>query len=171
MKARRRLVLAMLPLAAACVPSYRGAPATPPRSITDVQSSFGRAWDATIDVFGERNIPIKQLERASGFISTDPIALTREDQRAARGWASCSHGVAPDEAVYNVIVRGDSTQSTVKVTVKWQRSRSRQLSEPCTSNRTWELCAEDDIKARAERQPPMSCQAAGRRRGMGVVKD
>lgn len=169
MKLSKLLLLAASTLAAACVP--RPQPVAPPRSITDVQASFGRAWDATIDVFGERNIPIKQLERASGFVSTDPIALTREDQRAARGWATCRARVPPDEAVYNVIVRGDSTQSTVKVTVKWQRSRSRQLSEPCTSNRGWELCAEDDIKARAERQPPVSCQAGpARRKGMGRVK-
>ncbi len=168
MKPAKYLSLGILALTVACAVSQRGQPVAPPRSITDVQASFGRTWDATIDIFGERNIAIKQLERASGFVSTDPIALTREDQRAARGWASCRGNLAPDEAVYNVIVRGDSSQSTVKVTVKWQRSRSRQLSEPCTSNRAWELCAEDDIKARAERQPPTACQAGPvRRKGMG----
>ncbi len=136
------------------------------RGITNVQGSFGRTWDAVIDVFGERNIPIKQMERASGFIATDNLALGREDQRSAKFWATCERRLPPTHAVYNVIVRGDSTNTTVKVNVKWERTVGRQIQgTSCESTRAWEICAEDDIKARAERQPAPMCAAPATRRG------
>jgi len=37
----------------------------------EVTSSFGRAWDAVIDVFAEANTPIRTMERASGFIAAE----------------------------------------------------------------------------------------------------
>jgi hypothetical protein len=80
-------------------------------------------------------------------------------KRGEPEWAVCSgmFGVAlgPDRAVYNVLVRGDSARSTVKVTAQWTR-RSADTpggAEVCATTYRWESAFEADVKARAERVP------------------
>lgn len=162
----KRIAIGVVLGVVGCGSTVGPAAAPAPRAITPVSSSFGRTWDAVIDVFGERNIPIKQMERVSGFIATDNIALSLEDQRMARAWAQCARGQPPTHAVYNVIVRGDSASSTVKVSVKWEWALGRQMQfTSCSTTRIWEVCAEDDIKARAERLPSQTCATTAQRRG------
>lgn len=43
-----------------------------PRSAMPVSASFGKTWDAVIDVFAVKNIPIRTLERVSGLIAAEP---------------------------------------------------------------------------------------------------
>ena len=155
-------VVAALVLSGSCVAT--APPPAPVRSITPVSAPFNRTWESVIDVFGERNIPIKQIERASGFVATDGLSLSREDQRVAPAWAKCERGGVPDRAVYNVIVRGDESQSTVRVTVKWEQVRGRTMQAfGCESTRRWEMCAEDEIRARAELAPPPTCRQTAMR--------
>ncbi|MGH9897071.1 MAG: hypothetical protein ACREA0_34765, partial [bacterium] len=52
-------------------------PAPPmPRDATEVTASFGRTWDAVIDEFADRNIPIRTIERASGLIATELLSIS-----------------------------------------------------------------------------------------------
>lgn len=121
-------------------------PVPAPAPLT-VSASFGRTWDAVIDVFAERNIPVKTIERMSGFIATD--ALPVSDRRQASRWASCG-SASPESVVYNVVVRGDSARATVNVTALWTRSAGR---VQCSSQQVWETAVEGDVKRRAERAP------------------
>lgn len=51
-------------------------------------SSRGRTWDAVIDQFAARNIPIRTIERVSGLIVTDQLTVGREGY----WWANCGKG-------------------------------------------------------------------------------
>jgi hypothetical protein len=121
-----------------------------------VNTSFDRTWTAVIDVFGEKNVPIRTLERASGFVATDGLRVGAEGV----DWADCgsSRGtkIGPVEAVYNVRVRGDSTRSTVQVTVLWSGRYTPLGSHTpnavtCVTTGTWERDTEAAIKTKAEK--------------------
>jgi hypothetical protein len=153
----RSILPALALLAAgACTPVP---PAPPePREATPVGASFGRTWDAVIDVFAARNIPIKTIERVSGLIATDPMAVARPGGGQSP-YADCGKvmglAIPPDRATYNVLVRGDSSQSTVKVTVRWTQGGTPddpRLIE-CSTKGVWESEAEQAVKARAEGRP------------------
>jgi hypothetical protein len=122
-------------------------PAQVERPVTSVSASFGRTWDAVIDAFAAKNIPIKTMERASGFISADAASVFPVD---AAGWADCGKALGvrffANRASYNVTVRGDSTRSTVRVTATWSAN-----STQCTSTGVWESERESDVRSRAER--------------------
>jgi len=119
-----------------------------------INASAGRAWDAVVDVFASREIPIRMMERASGFIATDQLGVTGKQ---ARQWTEiCGrHGLFPivaDRAGYNVLVRGDSAASTVKVTVRWTHGGAPfepRLRE-CRSRNVRESELEAAIKVSAE---------------------
>lgn len=121
-----------------------------PRAPMSVQASLGRTWDATIEFFAERSIPIRTLERASGLVVTEPMAVSPDDGAA---WADCGSGwVAerfPTAASYNVLVRGDSSAATIKVTARWVDG-----DRACTSRGIYEQELETHIRQRAEQAGP-----------------
>lgn len=152
----RKLLIIALIFAAAC-----GAPVPPappqPRQPTAVAAPAGKTWNAVIDAFASDNIPIRNMDRSSGFISTDALAVGRDD---AKRFADCGTimgmAIPADLATYNVLVRGDSTSSTVKVTVRWTdhiRSPSNQSVE-CSTRAVWERDFEAKVKAAAEGGAP-----------------
>lgn len=150
---RRWIGVASLALLCGCMSAPPAPPA--PRVATQVRAPFAKTWNAVIDVFAERNIPIKNMERASGFISTDELAVP-VIQGHADSLADCGRVIGmplpPDRATYNVLVRGDSTSSTAKVTVRWTQGGTP--SDPklieCTTRGVWEAAFESDVKTRAE---------------------
>jgi hypothetical protein len=126
----------------------------PVRTPTVVNASFTRTWSAMIDVFAERTIPLRTLDRASGFAATEEMSVDGSTR-----WGDCGsdavHGqVGPRHAIWNVRVKGDSTTATVLVTVRWWLFRGMGGSETrridCVTTGAWERAAEADIKARAE---------------------
>jgi hypothetical protein len=130
-----------------------GKPPAPvaPRSATVVNTSQTRTWDAVIDVFAERNIPIKNMDRSSGFIATDPLGT----RGAKAAWYDCGTDmmqapVSSNLATYTVLVRGDSTKSTVKATVRYTTLGENNAVVECSSKGIWEHTFEDDVKVRAE---------------------
>jgi hypothetical protein len=144
-----------------------------------VAASQARTWDAVIDLFAERNIPIRTMERASGFIATEQLSVNAEE---GLRWADCGKAkwpfggkrrdkegkevdysrIAPDQAIYNVLVRGDSAESRVKVTVLWQYAgiNGRRAVE-CSTKGVWEWEMESTIQQRAETRAPSGVTAQG----------
>jgi hypothetical protein len=103
-----------------------------------------------IDAFAASNIPIRTIERSSGFIATERLSVADPDTT----WADCGRDpmgrLFPDWATYNVVVRGDSIRSTVLVTVKWQITPTHGLGPDCVTRANWESGMERAIKKRAE---------------------
>jgi len=130
-----------------------GAETVVPRDATPVNASAGRAWDAVVDVFAARQIPISTLERASGFMGTDQLEVRGNE---ARRWADCGKFLGlvfeARRATYNVFVRGDSTASTVMVTVRWVEGFAADdpPEHECKTRNVLESELEAGIKLRAE---------------------
>jgi hypothetical protein len=107
---------------------------------------MGRTWDAVIEEFAEGSIPIRTLERASGLIVTDPMAVGGSESES---WAECAGGMLIrgllTSGAFNVLVRGDSGSATVKVTARWLDQ-----TRPCVTTGVWESSFEQRIKHRAE---------------------
>ena len=139
-------------LSSACSAYKPPAPPTP-REATEVAASMGNTWDAVIDMFAARNIPIRTIERASGIIATDQLSVGDEGFR----WADCGQHngttLSPDAAIYNVLVRGDSTSAVVKATVRWTRTNASSVIE-CSTSHIWERELETAVKARAQAHQP-----------------
>ena len=144
-----RYVAAFLVLLPACY-KYQPPPPAEPRDATSVNASMGETWDAVIDLFATRNIPIRTIERASGIIATEGLKVEEED---GAEWADCGkYGnihYRPTTGIYNVLVRGDSSSSTVRTTVRWSYITPK-VNLDCTSSYVWEQGLEQDVKARAE---------------------
>jgi hypothetical protein len=125
---------------------------------------MGETWDAVIDLFATRNIPIRTIERASGIIATEGLRVEPED---GAKWADCGQygnfQYRPTTAIYNVLVRGDSTSSTVRTTVRWSYITLK-VNFDCTSSHEWERGLEQDVRTRAEaehqRNPKHAAQPA-----------
>jgi hypothetical protein len=111
-----------------------------------------------IEKFAARNIPIRTIERVSGLIVTDQLSVGEEGV----AWADCGKSswsnrkkgrgsrLSPTHATYNVLVRGDSSHSSVKATVRWSYFVSLASSLECSTTHAWEGEFEDEIRARAE---------------------
>jgi hypothetical protein len=137
-------------LLAGCT-TYKPPPQPTPRDASLVSASMGQTWDAVIDLFATRNIPIRTIERASGLIVTDALSVGEEGNTYASCGTRNGKVLAPDRATYNVLVRGDSTLATVRTTVLWTRAADPAVPE-CTSTYVWERGLETEVKARAEQQ-------------------
>jgi hypothetical protein len=141
----------MAVLASACS-AYQPPPPPTPREATEVAASMGRSWDAVIDMFAARNIPIRTIERVSGIIATEQLAVGDE----GKDWADCGEDngtvLAPNFATYNVLVRGDSVNSRIKATVRWTLETSPSSSIECSTRHVWERELEQQAKGRAEAQ-------------------
>jgi hypothetical protein len=129
-----------------------------PRSATTVGASFGKTWDAVIDVFAERNISIATLDRASGLIVPAEALYTTRDTSSLR-WADCGQTMMrtpllPHRARFNVVVRGDSAASSVQVRAFFYldpaSAMATALGFECVSRGTFESDVEADVRARAE---------------------
>ncbi len=140
-------------LSIACVPTP---PATPaPRSATPVAASFAKTWDAVIDIFAAKNIPIATLDRSSGFIATTQLSVPNSSESP---YADCgsfmSKAYTPTVATYNVRVKEEGPAANVLVTVKWQRVGRTMAGTTgvadCSTRGTWETETEGAIKTRAE---------------------
>jgi hypothetical protein len=159
--------LMVLPLVASCTRYEPPAPVSP-RQGTAVAASFARTWDAVIDDFANRNVPIRTIERASGIIVTERRASLVDTRYADCG----ARRDARDEVVerlnathtgYNILVRGDAVRSVVKVTPIYMRVDPTTGADiqVCESTGVWETEIEAMIKARAEGASATVTSSAG----------
>lgn len=166
MKSNRVVAFLPLLLQASCIASYvPPTTAAAPRVGTEVSASFGKTWDAVIDVFAERNIGIKTLDRSSGLVVAENGSVRPADGKA---WADCGKfpsamrgspaeaATIASVATFNILVRGDSTRATVKATVQFSapalKTVMNQPNGECVSLGIWEQGVEDQIKIRAQRK-------------------
>lgn len=137
-----------------------------------VRASFDRTWNTVIDYFADNAIPVKTIDRASGYIAAERIGAGNNAK-----WADCGQlsgpllsgkggggPVAPQQAAFNVRVRGDSVASTVQIVVRWTAVAAAQVvssgvgSRPsnshgqtvCVTTNIWEAEAIREITRRAE---------------------
>jgi hypothetical protein len=137
-----------------------------------VRASFNRTWTTVIDFFADKAIPVKTLDRASGYIAAERIGAGNNAK-----WADCGKlsgallsekggggPVAPQQALFNIRVRGDSVASTVQVVVRWTAVAAAQVvssgvgSRPqnsyeqteCVTTNVWETEAIREITRKAE---------------------
>lgn len=151
---RSRLLAAAI-LLAACVSAggYVPPQPAPTQESTAVRASFGKTWDAVVEQFARQNIPIRTIDRASGFIAAEPLRTGNPPTSAdSSRFADCGRRgdvyFLPTDVVYNVVVRGDSTKSTVKTTARW--SSSTLSVGACETRGAWEHRFEDDVRYDAE---------------------
>jgi hypothetical protein len=136
-------------------------PAPPaPHATMVVNAPFARTWDATIDVFAEEHIGISTLNRSSGFIVAK---VGRVFGANSLKYADCGKSTRgelgqqlnePSAATWNLVVRGDSTSSTVRASVLFVATLptfNGDTTIDCSSLGTWKTAVEQRIKARAER--------------------
>ncbi len=122
------------------------------RTPVPVAAAFAKTWEAGVDVFADKNIGIRTLDRSSGLIVADPVSvpIKTRNPRTPLELADCGRNEfgyyeQPTNATYNVRVRGDSVRSTVLVTVRWMS-----IQTTCTSTGVWEREFEKLVKEKAE---------------------
>jgi uncharacterized lipoprotein len=79
-------------------------------------ASFDQTWNAVIDVFGEQNWPISELEKASGIVITDWL-------RSSEDWTDCGsfkggntqYRISGLQLRFNVVVREADGGASVRV--------------------------------------------------------
>ena len=148
--------LAALVAIVGCIPPVP--PATPiARPPVPVAAPFAKTWEASVDVFADKNIGVRTIDRSSGLIVADPVTVPIKFQnpKTPIEVADCGQSYGryeqPTNATYNVRVRGDTVGSTVLVTVRWviaETSISREIA--CTSTGVWEREFEKLVKEKAE---------------------
>ena len=177
-------LLVLMLAACAQQPVYTGPKPAPAHNGTPVAASFGKTWDAVIDIFASKNISIKTVDRSSGLIVAEPQTISNTDPTYGLSIADCgdlSGGtmayeslngpILPTSAFWNVLVRGDSSTSTVRATVRFvgllhirrnpsfgevmQGGAAAQVHESsetkeCESKGKWEPDLEKSVKAAAE---------------------
>jgi hypothetical protein len=132
------------------------APPTPRTAQTQVQASFSKTWNAVIDDFAANNIPIHTIDRSSGIIATDLLNVGPGMSDVADCGSDMGIHLTPTQVSYNVLVRGDTTSSSVRVTVRWVRVgparglSTATVSEDCSTKQVWEQRFETRVKAAAE---------------------
>lgn len=127
----------------------------PERPMVRVNATFEATWNAVIDVFAARVLPIQLIDRSSGLIVAAPLSLESDD---AMRWASCgvlSSGAAgavqiPATRVeFNILVRSVDQASTVRITTRWTAQTPPQYLVCQTAN-VWEAELEARIRTAAE---------------------
>lgn len=143
-------------LVAFCTACQLTTPPPPaPRAATPVAASFGKTWDALTSVFADRNILIQTLDRSSGLIIADAQPIPGQTDSIA-DCGTTAHGTRyrANAASWNVSVRGDSTQSTIKATVRFvagdPSGTLNTAAAECSSRGTWEIALERGVKSAAE---------------------
>lgn len=151
----------------ACAPiAYYPPTITPTPSEHTVAAPASLTWDAVIEYFAAQSIPVKTLERASGFVGAERQVIPRETSaeiRFAKDLADCGfvgreadvRDVLPASATFNVLVRGDSIQSTVRVTVAYTGhvAPEEQMGKvSCVSRGRYESMLLDYVRAKVERR-------------------
>lgn len=124
---------------------------------TQVDASFGKTWNAVVDVLADKNIPVKTMDKSSGFVTAESTHVPNSQLSKLTecgGFASYMAETLGSEsggtARYNILVRGDSTSSTVKVTARFTKALADNSPMECKTKGIFEQQIESAVKAHAE---------------------
>lgn len=144
---KARYELALVGLLVGCKPSAPLFAPTP----SAIDAGFNQSWNAVIDVLAEDNVPVKTLDRSSGFVVAEVSAMSLSDlsnlTTNCGGFvdimlqSDVKYGIAN----YNILIRGDSNTSMVKVTARFTHA-----SITCQSKNLFENNFQTAVKTRAE---------------------
>ena len=136
---------------------YAAASAQHPRATTDpeatpVAASRDRTWEAVMAYTTENShyfLGIETVDKESGLLISRP---TYFPMGAKRSWADCGKTLVlpnfPDKVIWNIVVTGNDTSSTVRVNGRWFHNEG----EPCKASKgVLEREMMDRIRAYAER--------------------
>ncbi len=86
-------------------------------------AAFTEVWDLVIDVFGDRNWAIDNLERDSGIITTDWM---RADNVSYQDCGSPGFLSSDSDHMgrFNIVVRQTDDGVSMRVTTSWEATRS-----------------------------------------------
>ncbi len=135
-----------------------------PRDATQIRAPVAESWDAVMETFARRGIPIRTVEPASGLVVTDELRVGSEGRDFADCGKASGHLLYPDVARYNALVRGDSSGSTVKVTAAWAYLGGKRKVNDCATTHRFEQAFEDEVRGRAETEAALAARAAVSRR-------
>lgn len=127
--------------------------ALPPLAPAGVSAGVDKTWNAVIDILSEKKIAIKTLDKSSGYVLAEVPSVGYEEGRAlGKKLADCggfmlTWGSGPVAARYSIVVRGDSTESSVKVAGKFTTGNP---PIDCTSTNAFEAKFQSEVKERAE---------------------
>jgi uncharacterized lipoprotein len=122
-----------------------------------IKAGFNQTWNSVVDILSEKNIPVKTLDKSSGYVMAE---ITGVSVGSEKGFADCGHTtmaslllgggeIGTVIARYNILVRGDSAASQVKVTATFVMDNKGHQTT-CSSLGTFESQFQGDVKARAE---------------------
>ena len=130
-----------------CTPPPPPIPARRPE--VAIKAPFTKTWEAALAAFAERNIPVNK-DRLSGTIASDlRDVLSKDGGAKACGTNKAGEIVYADFVKYRIMVKGDSSSSTLHAAAVFIRSMGASVTE-CPSAGTWEEGFEADVKQRAE---------------------
>ena len=98
---------------------------------------MGGHWDAVIDMFAARNIPIRTIERASGIIATEPLPGGR---RQDLGGLRTEQRLRPLPELRDLQRPGSGRfgEQPLKATVRWTLTTRAAASIECATSHEWE---------------------------------
>ena len=141
-------------LAVACTPPAPTYTPTP----ESIAAPINQTWNAVIDLLSEENIPAKTLDKSSGYVMAEITGVSHSDEEK---YADCGSGLLSALALqgggemisrYNILVRGDSSSSNVKVTATFVSGGVEGASSPkkCATKGVFEKEFQSAVKQRAE---------------------
>lgn len=159
----RTLALASIVLVSTACTTYRPpAVRTFPVPATAIESSVGSTWDAVVEYVAERLLAIEVIDRASGLLAVATRAgfssptpppkntmLVVGDTAVANCGSEGSIRYGADQARYNILVRGDSTRSSVLVNAAF-KAAGLETYRWCVSTGRFEEVLGERIRARAQ---------------------
>lgn len=143
---------------AACTPPT---PAATPVSATAVGASFGKTWNAVVNVLADRTINVKTMDRSSGFVTAQASEMPKDSLKkyttnCGGGGIMASLLLTPSDqaavARYNILVTGDSAASSVRVTTQTIMDFGSGVTLKCLTNGVFENSIQGEVKARAEQK-------------------
>ena len=113
-----------------------------------------QTWESALDQLAEQGIAVRTVERESGFIATETLALPLFSTDPVR-WANCGAFItfpyAPTVVNYTIFVRGDSTASSVRTSARYRLHKAvGELPTDCVSTGAFEQSFNASTKQRAE---------------------
>ena len=119
------------------------------------EASFSEVWDLVIDVFGDRNWAIDNLERESGIIATDWMA-TDDPSYQDCGGSGIFGSPQTHMGRFNIVVRETDVGVSMRVTTSWRATRAviveDEVALTCVSTGVFERELHDEVGRRLGNQ-------------------